>query len=175
EVEVNINLLKQNSSSMQEFSEHMDTEVTVSLEKLGNFNDSLFTLVDGANVIQENNKQISNEMFVNLAKLDHVLFKLTGYEAVFEDNHNADFSGHTTCRFGKWYSGDGKTTFSKTDSFSKIDAPHKAVHESVKSIPAYIKDDSVKNADKIIENFRDAEKSSKDLFGLLNSMMQEKL
>jgi len=174
EVEVNINLLKQNSSSMQEFSDQMESEVGVSLEKLENFNESLFSLVDGANSIQAHNKQISNEMFVNLAKLDHVLFKLSGYEAVFEDNHNANFSAHTTCRFGKWYTGEGKETFSKTNSFPKIDAPHKAVHESVKNIPAYIKDDSIKHADSIIDNFTHAEQSSKELFELLNRMMLEK-
>jgi len=173
EVEVNINLLKQNSAAMQEFSEQMDSEVSISLKKLENFNESLYSLVDGANVIQINNKQISNEMFVNLAKLDHVLFKLLGYETVFKDNKNTDFSSHTTCRFGQWYNGEGKETFSKTNSFAKIDTPHKVVHESVKRIPDYIKDDSVKNADKIIESFKVAEDNSKELFSLLNSMMKE--
>jgi len=173
EVEVNINLLKQNSSSMQEFSEQMETEISVSLDKLNNFNTSLNSLVDGANTIQVHNKQISNEMFVNLAKLDHVLFKLSGYEAVFEDNHNVDFSSHTTCRFGKWYTGEGKETFSKTNSFSKIDIPHRTVHESVKNIPAYIKDDSLKHANSIIDNFTHAEQSSKELFKFLNEMLLE--
>ena len=174
EVEVNINLLKQNSSAMQEFSEQMDSEVSTSLEKLENFNESLYSLVDSANVSQTRNKQVSNEMFVNLAKLDHVLFKLAGYEAVFENNDNIDFSAHTTCRFGKWYSGEGKETFSKTSSFSKIDTPHKAVHESIKRIPDYIKNDSVTNADSIIDSFSEAENKSKELFELLNSMMRER-
>jgi len=174
EVEVNINLLKQNSSAMKEFSEQMEIEVDVSLDKLNNFNTSLSSLVDSSNTIKIYNKQISNEMFVNLAKLDHVLFKLSGYEAVFEDNHEMNFSAHTTCRFGKWYTGEGKETFYGTDSYAKIDTPHKAVHESVKNIPAYIKDDSLKHANSIIENFTHAEESSKELFGLLNTMMQEK-
>jgi len=175
EVEVNINLLKQNSAAMQEFSDHMDIEVSVSLEKLENFNVSLHSLVDGANTIKVRNKQISNEMFVNLAKLDHVLFKLTGYEAVFKDNHDANFSAHTTCRFGKWYSGDGKESFSCTSSFSKIDTPHKAVHDSVKNIPGYIRNGSVENAEKIIVDFTSAEQNSKELFELLNSMINEKI
>ena len=52
EVEVNINLLKQNSSFMQEFSEQMDSEISVSLEKLGSFNESLEVLVDSAHQIK---------------------------------------------------------------------------------------------------------------------------
>jgi methyl-accepting chemotaxis protein len=174
EVEVNINLLKQNSSAMQEFSNHMESEIGVSLEKLDQFNGSLHSLVDSSSTIQTQNKQISNEMFVNLAKLDHVLFKLAGYESVFKDNHNASFSDHKMCRFGKWYTGEGKEIFSKTESFSKIDMPHKAVHESVKNIPAYIKDDSLKHAQSIIDDFAHAEENSKELFALLNKILIEK-
>ena len=114
EVEVNINLLKQNSAAMQEFSEVMDSEISTSLEKLTMFNESLFTLVDGAHDIQYSNKKISNEMFVNLAKLDHIVFKLGGYESVFKNNKDHTFSQHTSCRFGKWYTGEGKAVFSGT-------------------------------------------------------------
>src|SRR3989339_540183 len=111
EVELNINLLKQNSSAMQDFTEHMDKEVASSLEKLEIFNSSLHSLVDGAKDIQLSNKMISNELFITLAKLDHIAFKLSGYSAVFKDDHNFKFSDHTSCRFGKWYLGDAKRSF----------------------------------------------------------------
>jgi methyl-accepting chemotaxis protein len=173
EVEVNINLLKQNSSAMQEFSEVMDTEVSVSLEKLSLFNESLYALVDGAQDIQHSNKKISNEMFVNLAKLDHIVFKLGGYESVFQNNKDHVFSQHTNCRFGKWYMGEGKVVFSATPSYSKIDTPHKAVHENVRNIPALIGSGLVENAQKIIESFTDAERNSKELFMHLDNMVDE--
>ncbi|MFT5835618.1 MAG: methyl-accepting chemotaxis protein [Sulfurimonas sp.] len=173
EVEVNINLLKQNSASMQEFSEQMDSEISVSLEKLSSFNESLFTLVDGAHEIKNSNKIISNEMFVNLAKLDHIVFKLGGYESVFKNDKDQKFSSHLECRFGNWYKNEGKELFSKTPSYSKIDAPHKAVHDSVMKLPALINTGLVENADKIIDVFTDAEKNSKDLFVHLDNMVEE--
>ncbi|EDZ62814.1 methyl-accepting chemotaxis protein, nitrate/nitrite sensing [Sulfurimonas gotlandica GD1] len=173
EVEVNINLLKQNSAAMQEFSEVMDGEISISLEKLSSFNESLYTLVDGAHDIQYSNKKISNEMFVNLAKLDHIVFKLGGYESVFKNNKEHTFSQHTTCRFGKWYTGEGKDVFSGTASYSKIDVPHKAVHESVRNVPALIGGGLVENAEKIIEAFTSAEKNSKQLFDHLDNMVDE--
>ncbi|WP_394357044.1 CZB domain-containing protein [Sulfurimonas gotlandica] len=112
-------------------------------------------------------------MFVNLAKLDHIVFKLGGYESVFKNNKEHTFSQHTTCRFGKWYTGEGKDVFSGTASYSKIDVPHKAVHESVRNVPALIGGGLVENAEKIIEAFTSAEKNSKQLFDHLDNMVDE--
>jgi len=173
EVELNINLLKQNSSSMQEFSEQMNVEVSASMNGLELFMNSLDSLVSSAQYIKHSNKEISNEMFINLAKLDHIVFKFTGYDAVFKDDHNFKFSEHTTCRFGKWYSGDAKEIFGKTSSYAKIDPVHKIVHNRVRTIPSYIEDGAVKNSAKIILAFSEAENASKDLFKILNTMAHE--
>jgi len=173
EVEVNINLLKQNSSAMQEFSDHMDGEISISLEKLDSFNSSLHTLVDGAHEVQEDNKNISNRMFLNLAKLDHIVFKLSGYDGVFKDNKGISFSTHSECRFGKWQVSKGKEIFGANPAFGKIDAPHKAVHDNVRDVPALVAAGSVANADKIIEAFKDAEKNSHELFNILDSISHD--
>ena len=173
EVELNINLLKQNSSSMQEFSELMNVEVSTSLEKLDDFNGSLHDLVNGAKDIQLANKKISNELFITLAKLDHIAFKLSGYGAVFKDDHNFKFSDHTSCRFGKWYVAAGKDAFANTVSYSKVDPIHKIVHDRVRLIPDYIQGGILKNASKIISSFSEAEKSSKELFVILDEMAEE--
>lgn len=173
EVELNINLLKQNSSAMQEFSEHMSIETTASLQKLELFNGSLASLVDGAKEIQVSNKFVADELFITLAKLDHIAFKLSGYSAVFKDDHNFTFSDHQNCRFGKWYTTTGKDVFGKTISYGKIDPIHKIVHDRVRSIPDFIKDDAVRNADKIISAFTSAEEASRELFATLDHMTDE--
>ncbi|OHE09199.1 MAG: chemotaxis protein [Sulfurimonas sp. RIFOXYD12_FULL_33_39] len=173
EVELNINLLKQNSSAMQEFSEQMNSEVLTSMEKLDTFTESLESLVTSAQQIQSSNKEVSNEMFINLAKLDHIVFKLNGYNAVFKDDHSFTFSEHTSCRFGKWYNGEGKVVFSKTSSYGKIDPIHKTVHDKVRTIPDYIKDDAIRNSEKIISAFSHAENASKELFVALDNMANE--
>lgn len=173
EVEVNINLLKQNSASMQEFSNQMGSEVTISMQNLEAFTQNLSSLVLGAQEIQKSNKEVSSEMFINLAKLDHIVFKLNGYDAVFKDDHSFTFSEHTSCRFGKWYAGEGKEMFSRTSSYTKIDREHKVVHDKIRTIPSYIEDGAVKNVDKIISAFSDTEEASKELFAILDDMMRE--
>jgi len=170
EVEVNINLLKQNSSAMQEFSEQMDGEISSSLNKLDSFNVSLDALVESTHDIKKSNSFISNKMFLNLAKIDHIVFKLSGYDSVFKDNGDYSFSDHHNCRFGKWYESKGKEVFGQSLSYSKVSAPHQAVHKSVKSVPGFIKNGSVENADKIIKAFTTAEKNSKELFTVLNEL-----
>ncbi|MEN8303479.1 MAG: nitrate- and nitrite sensing domain-containing protein [Campylobacterota bacterium] len=170
EVEVNINLLKQNSAAMQEFSDQMDGEISTSLEKLDTFNTSLHTLVEGAHEVKEDNKNISNRMFLNLAKLDHIVFKFSAYDGVFKDNKGISFSTHSECRFGKWHATKGKEMFGANPSFGKIDAPHKAVHNNVRGVPSLIAAGSVENADKIIEAFKNTEKNSHELFEILDTI-----
>ncbi|MBU0720329.1 nitrate- and nitrite sensing domain-containing protein [bacterium] len=173
EVEVNINLLKQNSAAMHEFSEQMDTEIAISLEKLTAFNSSLYSLLASSSEIQGDTIVISHELFVNLAKLDHIAFKFSGYDSVFKDDKNYTFSAHTECRFGKWYHEEGKKAFHNTSSYSKVEAPHKAVHENTKKIPQLVSEGAVKNAEKIIQAFENTEKNSKELFSVLDTMLRE--
>ena len=63
--------------------------------------------------------------------------------------------------------------FGKTASYIKIDPIHKIVHDRVRSMPDFIKEDAVKNADKIISAFTSAEEASRELFGVLDSMTKE--
>ncbi len=173
EVEVNINLLKQNSAAMQEFSDQMESEVVNSLEKLDSFNGNLEDLVESASYVQRENENISNRMFLNLAKLDHIVFKLSGYEGAFKNDATYQFSTHSECRFGKWYTGKGKEIFGDKKPFAQIDTPHKAVHESVRVVPSLIAAGSVENSDKIIDAFRVAEEKSKELFSVLDDLSNE--
>ena len=170
EVEVNINLLKQNSAAMQEFSEQMDTEIGTSLEKLDSFNNNLHQLVESAHDTKEKNEAISNRMFLNLAKIDHIVFKLIGYDSVFKEDKTATFSSHTECRFGAWKAGKGNAIFGSHPAFSQIDAPHKAVHDSIKCIPECIAGDLRNNSQEMIEAFTKAEEESKKLFAALNQL-----
>ena len=69
--------------------------------------------------------------FVELAKLDHLIFKKEVHKVLMGVSEKAagDFASHTTCRLGKWLTeGDGKECFSRLPAFTNIDAPHKEVH-----------------------------------------------
>lgn len=70
--------------------------------------------------------------FVELAKIDHLVFKFEIYKVFFglSDKTPADISHHTQCRLGKWYyEGEGKIHYSKLPGYREIEMPHSEVHQ----------------------------------------------
>ena len=69
--------------------------------------------------------------FVELAKIDHLIFKFEIYKVFFElsEKTASDLAHHTGCRLGKWYyEGEGKTLYSSLPGYREIESPHKDVH-----------------------------------------------
>lgn len=69
--------------------------------------------------------------FVELAKIDHLVFKFEIYRVLFglSDKAQDSFSNHTMCRLGKWYyGGEGQECYSKLSGYREIEAPHISVH-----------------------------------------------
>lgn len=79
--------------------------------------------------------------FVELAKVDHLIFKFEVYKVLMgiSERQASDFAGHTACRLGKWYyEGEGRDCFSKLPGYKEIEPPHIAVHRhGVASVEAY--------------------------------------
>ncbi len=71
--------------------------------------------------------------FVEVAKMDHLIFKFEIYKAFFGLNNKTanDLTDHTGCRLGKWYyQGDGKECYSKLAGYREMETPHAAVHRA---------------------------------------------
>jgi len=173
EVEANISILKQNSLGMLENSERVEEYASDSVQKLDQFKRVMATLIDNVEKIKKDNQSISHEIFANMAKIDHMIFKSNAYAAGFEGKVTQEFSDHHACALGHWYeSGDGKAEFSSTAAYSKLLEPHKRVHTEVNKAMALLKEDQLRNAKAIAECFEAAEKASVELFDILNDMME---
>lgn len=69
--------------------------------------------------------------FVEVAKVDHLVFKFRIYLALFDLENVAPekVATHTACRLGKWYyEGEGKDCFSRLPGYREIEPPHIEVH-----------------------------------------------
>jgi len=173
EVEANISVLKQNSMSMNENSEKIEAHAMTSQEALDEFKVILHELVDNAGKITEDNTLVGHELFANMAKLDHMIYKNNAYSSVFENKIDMALSDHTTCNLGKWYADDGKKQFSNTPAFKEILEPHKKVHDNIAKVMEILKTQEVnKNADVIIKLFKEAEATSQVLFKHLDDIVQ---
>ena len=71
--------------------------------------------------------------FVEVAKIDHIVFKFRIYLAIFGmiDLKPGDVASHTACRLGKWYyEGEGQVCFSRLAGYREIEPPHIRVHNA---------------------------------------------
>ena len=175
EVEATINILKQNAETMVQSSEDTEKYALDSAQKLDIFKEALRDLTDNAHAIRHENLLISYDIFIELAKLDHIIFKLNAYSSIFKNEEKTTFGDHHHCRLGKWYEeGDGKEAFSHVASYPLLDSPHRMVHDKVRSSIECIKKQScVEEADYILANFKVVEEKSKELFAILDRMVDE--
>lgn len=173
EVEANISILKQNSIGMLENSERVEEYASDSVQKLDQFKKVMATLIDNVEKIKKDNQSISYEIFANMAKIDHMIFKSNAYAAGFEGKVSQEFSDHHSCALGSWYdNGEGKAEFSSTSAYPKLLDPHKRVHSEINKAMTLLKEDQVRNAKAITDCFEAAENASAELFDILNDMVE---
>ena len=172
EVEANISILKQNSISMLENNEKIDTYAIEAQEKLDVFAQTLHDMITNVNNIKTGSELITQELFTNTAKLDHMILKNSAYSAVLERKPSSDLNDHHACNLGKWYANEGKELFGTTGSYKQIEAPHKKIHENIIKAMKLISDTKVDASDQIIALFDDTEKQSAILFDLLDQLHQ---
>ena len=174
EVEMNINVLKQNANAMFQQNEAIENVTTQSNVHIQSFKESFEALQENAMTIQNDSQEITFTIFAVLAKLDHVIFKLSGYGSVFDQDHK-ELSDHLNCRLGKWYASIGVENFGKTAAFKAIEEPHKSVHYEINQAIKCVKEGNCLNdISGVINHFKVAENASKQLFSLFNKMFLEK-
>jgi methyl-accepting chemotaxis protein len=170
EVEANISVLKQNSMSMSENSEKIEEHSVESQQTLDEFVEILSQLIENSKVITKDNEVIGHELFANMAKLDHMVYKNHAYSSMLEGKLNFQLTDHNSCILGKWYAEEGKVHFGKTNAFQSILAPHKRVHEDIAKAMQKLGSHEI---DEIIALFRDAEEASTELFEYLDNIIKE--
>jgi methyl-accepting chemotaxis protein len=119
---------------------------------------------------------ITDRVFMSLAKLDHVIWKVNTYLSVANREPAFTFVNHKNCRLGKWYNeGFGKRYFANTPSYTKLDRPHAAVHNGTHHVFDAIEESKENlNYDKVIHAFKEMENASSDVFRLLDQILQER-
>ena len=118
---------------------------------------------------------ITDRVFMSLAKLDHVIWKVNTYLSVAKREPAFKFVDHKNCRLGKWYSeGLGKRYFSNTPSYSQLDRPHSVVHNGTHHVFDTIEKDGDLDYDALINSFKEMEDASGDVFKLLDKILHER-
>jgi len=106
---------------------------------VGNVMGNMKHLLDLAHTMEGTISAATMRSFVEVAKIDHILYKFEVYKVFMgiSDRAADSFSSHTDCRLGKWYfQGDGKNCYSKLDGYAAVANPHMAFHQHGKEAVA---------------------------------------
>ena len=174
EVEANISVLKQNSNNMAQNSEQIEQYTVSSQEKLDQFKNVFTEMVKNIEKIKEDNSLIGHELFTNMVKLDHIIFKNNAYSSVFEGKVNKDTTDHSSCNLYKWYKSDETNAeFSNNRSFKLLEQPHNKVHTNINKIIDIVQQGTTPDADELIKLFKDTENNSMELFEHLDELFRQ--
>ncbi len=176
EISVVVNSMQQETSDIQKSA----YDINVIVENTKRNIDELKTKV---NDFQRNSNRavfkienISNTIFISLAKIDHVIYKNNVYDLVFGSHAEFRAVDHHSCRLGKWYDeGLGKEKFSKTKAYPKLAEPHSVVHNEANGLAKDCAGAKVVCSKAEIEQrVVKIEKASEDVFKYLDEMLKEK-
>lgn len=117
--------------------------------------------------------ECNDRVFMSLAKIDHVLWKVNTYLSVLEGSPLFTFVDSSNCRLGKWYEqGDGRRNFAKTRSFEGLRSPHSIVHEATRRVLNQLSGDN--DVERIADALQEMEAASDGVFEILDQMLAEK-
>ena len=177
EISVSIKSLQQGMNEIQTSSDLMKHTVDETTSKIEEFEGTLVELSEGSTSIVSNSYQMENNVFVVLAKIDHILYKSRAYNSLISLKPILKKVDSHQCNLGVWYDGEGKSRFSQTSAYTKIAAPHKCVHTNVNTNLAFLTKNAdshtLSNADTIVANFNKMEEASDELFVLMDAMLEE--
>lgn len=178
EISVSIKSLQQDMSEIQTSAEEMNEVVDRSSQKITSFEGTLINLNETSSNIVTSSYKMENNIFIVLAKIDHILYKSRAYNAIMNCKADAEQQDSHECRMGRWYDDEGKRRFGKTASYPMIKEPHHIVHHKANENLAIAQksnasDNCLANASTIINNFKEMEKASGELFSLMDRMALE--
>jgi len=174
EINISLQTMKQDVINITNQFQHMSQNINTSNEVIGDLNDILNTNTNLMADTQTFNQHTNDRIFMTLAKLDHILWKINTYLSAITKKEQFSFVNHHHCRLGKWYEqGEGAAYFKNTPSYKTLEIPHSIVHNATLKVFETIKNEHY-NFDKIIQDLKEMETGSDQVFVALDKILHEK-
>ncbi len=174
EISISIQTLKQETNTISESADIMNSVSSESVETLQSFKEKLYQFNQDANMMEIDAEDLKSALMIILVKIDHILFKSNAFSRVMSHKGSEGVAKHTECRLGKWYYNEAKEVFGFTKSYKEIESPHKTVHDaSIAASELFQGKYDPKKAPMVIEKFKEMENASLKLFELLDEMLRE--
>ena len=134
-----ITSMQQNVASVGSDSSRLIERVTRLQADVTVFSENLAQMSHDVKGYFEDISTTTDNVFMSLAKLDHILWKVNTYLSINEGSPVFEFVDHHNCRLGKWYyEGEGKDFFSSSPHYKALEHPHKIVHQTTREVFALL-------------------------------------
>jgi methyl-accepting chemotaxis protein len=174
EISIVIQSIQQDIQSITSKSEHIVSSINETSDNVRTLGTALEETAVSADYIASHIKSNESHIFMTLAKLDHILWKVNTYLSIIVKEPAMDFVDHHNCRLGKWYEqGKGREQFNTTSGYSELVNPHEKVHGATRKIFDIIKNESIDER-RLMGAVDEMESESLKVFEVLNKMLEEK-
>jgi hypothetical protein len=150
EVEISIGQLKQNTSEIQDTTVMFRENTDRVNETLSSFFKELNYIISNSLQINNSTENIANEVGIGTGKLDHILFKLQGYN-FFINAEESDLVDENSCRFGQWFSSNKEKIKDDSKTITSLGAHHSTVHQKTKEAVALWRSGEFEKATKTMQ------------------------
>ncbi|MDX1808619.1 MAG: methyl-accepting chemotaxis protein [Sulfurospirillaceae bacterium] len=174
EINISLQTMNQDVTTIGEKFEQVQVNLEESNKFIGSFNTNMEHSSHMMREVFVNTEHTAEKIFMSLAKLDHVIWKVNTYISAISKKEQFTFIDHHNCRLGKWYyDGEGSDFFKKTASYSALENPHSIVHNTTHKIFDLIHSES-EGLENFMKAFEEMEKASDNVFLILDKMLLEK-
>ncbi|MFH0710212.1 MAG: methyl-accepting chemotaxis protein [Pseudomonadota bacterium] len=176
EIEIVIQSMQQDTNEIETATEELSGIVISTKDEVSQMSDRMGIFQRNASRSVFEIMDISNYIFSNLAKIDHVIYKNNVYAFLFGQENGFKAVDHHSCRLGKWYdNGVGKEQFGMLKSYSRLEKPHGTVHSNANALIADCGDGKkLCSRTQIEQRIRTIEAASQEVFEALDILVAEK-
>ncbi len=175
EISITIKTLQQETSDIQANAEKITQMASSSRDDVESVNELVLSFRDKA---QQNRKNVDfalTRMYLDLAKIAHLVYKLNAYEAVVEEKEIPKIDSDN-CEFGKWLN--DEQTVKKLGCLKEYKLIktkyHPAIHNLINTALVCTKDKScIKRKDEIIELFTKTDSNSTALSNAMEELFED--
>ncbi len=165
-----VTAIQQETRSSREAMENLATQAVNFSEQGAGATASMQAMLDLSQRMEGAIAASALRSFVELAKVDHLIFKFEIYRVLFglSDKQPDAFASHTACRLGKWYyEGEGVACFSKLPAYRELENPHMLVHKHGVEAVRFYREGELETAVKALDKM---EAASMDVLKCLEQM-----
>ena len=162
EISITIKTLQQETSDIQSHSEKITSMAETSKDDVESVSEMVIGFRDKSFENKRNVDLALTRMFIDLARLSHLIYKLNTIEAVVEEKETKQITD-TNCEFGQWLS--NEDTVKKLSCYPEYkeikNKIHKTIHDITNQILTCTQTKTcVKNKEDIIKEFTQVDENS---------------